>query len=183
MLDAPAWRCRISLSLSLSSSSGLTEGRLDRARSRRLRFVPAGGGLSGGLIVVPLTRGCGGCADGGAGAWCAGAGGACARGSVACRWSGARGVDRRWCRRGCAAGAGGGDSAFAVVGGGGGGDRRAGLRADVGGADHARARVSRRTFYELFGNREACLVALLEEVVGRVERELEAAGLEGLAVA
>ena len=44
-----------------------------------------------------------------------------------------------------------------------------------------RARVSRRTFYELFGNREACLVALLDEVVGRVERELTAAHLDGLA--
>jgi AcrR family transcriptional regulator len=44
-----------------------------------------------------------------------------------------------------------------------------------------RARVSRRTFYELFGNREACLVALLDEVAGRVKRELAAAGLEGLA--
>jgi AcrR family transcriptional regulator len=44
----------------------------------------------------------------------------------------------------------------------------------------ARARVSRRTFYELFGNREACLVALLEEATGRVERELETAGLEGM---
>jgi len=44
-----------------------------------------------------------------------------------------------------------------------------------------RARVSRRTFYELFGNREECLVALLDEAVERVERELEAAGLEGLA--
>jgi AcrR family transcriptional regulator len=43
-----------------------------------------------------------------------------------------------------------------------------------------RARVSRRTFYELFGNREACLVALLEEATGRVEREIEAAGLQGL---
>ena len=43
-----------------------------------------------------------------------------------------------------------------------------------------RARVSRRTFYELFGNREACLVALLEEAAGRVERELEAAGLQSL---
>ncbi len=43
-----------------------------------------------------------------------------------------------------------------------------------------RARVSRRTFYELFGNREACLVALLGEAAGRVERELEVAGLEGL---
>ncbi len=43
-----------------------------------------------------------------------------------------------------------------------------------------RARVSRRTFYELFGNREACLVALLDEAVERVERELAAAGLVGL---
>jgi AcrR family transcriptional regulator len=44
-----------------------------------------------------------------------------------------------------------------------------------------RARVSRRTFYELFGNREACLAALLDEVAGRVELELAAANLEGLA--
>jgi AcrR family transcriptional regulator len=44
-----------------------------------------------------------------------------------------------------------------------------------------RARVSRRTFYELFGNREECLGALLDEVIERVERELAAAGLEGLA--
>ncbi len=43
-----------------------------------------------------------------------------------------------------------------------------------------RARVSRRTFYDLFGNREACLVALLDEAVGRVERELAVAGLGGL---
>jgi AcrR family transcriptional regulator len=45
----------------------------------------------------------------------------------------------------------------------------------------ARARVSRRTFYELFENRDACLVALLDEVVKRVEQELEAAGLGSLA--
>ena len=44
----------------------------------------------------------------------------------------------------------------------------------------ARARVSRRTFYELFGNREECLVALLEDAVERVEEELAAAGLGGL---
>ena len=44
----------------------------------------------------------------------------------------------------------------------------------------ARARVSRRTFYELFDNREACLVALLDEVVERVARDLAAAGLEDL---
>ncbi len=43
-----------------------------------------------------------------------------------------------------------------------------------------RARVSRRTFYELFGNRDACLVALVDEVVGRVERELVLADLGGL---
>ncbi len=43
-----------------------------------------------------------------------------------------------------------------------------------------RARVSRRTFYELFGNREECLLALLEEAAERVRRELVAAGLEGL---
>ncbi len=46
----------------------------------------------------------------------------------------------------------------------------------------ARSRVSRRTFYELFENREACLIALLEEfVVGALEEEIAAAGLEGLA--
>jgi AcrR family transcriptional regulator len=44
-----------------------------------------------------------------------------------------------------------------------------------------RARVSRRTFYELFVNREECLVGLLDEVAERVEGELEAACLEGLA--
>ncbi len=43
-----------------------------------------------------------------------------------------------------------------------------------------RARVSRRTFYELFVNREECLVALLDEAAERVERELEGAGLRGL---
>ncbi len=43
-----------------------------------------------------------------------------------------------------------------------------------------RAKVSRRTFYELFENREACLVALIDAVVERVERDLAAAGLEGL---
>ena len=34
----------------------------------------------------------------------------------------------------------------------------------------ARAKVSRRTFYDLFANREECLVALLDEAAGRVER-------------
>jgi hypothetical protein len=45
MLDAPAWRCRISLSLSLSSASGLVE-RFPRRALRRLRsFFPVGVGL------------------------------------------------------------------------------------------------------------------------------------------
>jgi AcrR family transcriptional regulator len=44
-----------------------------------------------------------------------------------------------------------------------------------------RARVSRRTFYELFENREECLLALIDEVAERLERELGAADLEGLA--
>ena len=43
-----------------------------------------------------------------------------------------------------------------------------------------RARVSRRTFYDLFDNREDCLLAVLDDVVGEIERELSAAGLEGL---
>jgi AcrR family transcriptional regulator len=43
------------------------------------------------------------------------------------------------------------------------------------------ARVSRRTFYEVFDDREACLVALFESVVALVEGELAQAGLEGLA--
>jgi AcrR family transcriptional regulator len=44
-----------------------------------------------------------------------------------------------------------------------------------------RARVSRRTFYELFSNREECLAAVLEDVIALVEGELAAAGLEGFA--
>jgi len=44
----------------------------------------------------------------------------------------------------------------------------------------SRARVSRRTFYELFADREACLAALFEDVVGMIERELATAGLAGL---
>jgi AcrR family transcriptional regulator/DNA-binding MarR family transcriptional regulator len=43
-----------------------------------------------------------------------------------------------------------------------------------------RARVSRRTFYELFENRDACLAALIEHVVGLIEGELAAADLAGL---
>jgi AcrR family transcriptional regulator len=44
----------------------------------------------------------------------------------------------------------------------------------------ARARVSRRTFYELFGNREECLAALLEHVVISIEGDLDVAGLGDL---
>jgi AcrR family transcriptional regulator len=43
-----------------------------------------------------------------------------------------------------------------------------------------RARVSRRTFYELFANREECIAAVLRSVAARVRSELEAAGLSDL---
>jgi AcrR family transcriptional regulator len=43
-----------------------------------------------------------------------------------------------------------------------------------------RARVSRRTFYELFRNREECLIAALEGVVESIRGELVAAGLGAL---
>jgi AcrR family transcriptional regulator len=42
----------------------------------------------------------------------------------------------------------------------------------------ARARVSRRTFYDLFADREDCLLAMLEDALARVERDLEAACLK-----
>ena len=44
-----------------------------------------------------------------------------------------------------------------------------------------RARVSRRTFYELFANREECIAAVLDDTVAQVERELQASGLDTLA--
>ncbi len=44
-----------------------------------------------------------------------------------------------------------------------------------------RARVSRRTFYELFANREECLLAALEGVVDSIRAEIQAAELDGLA--
>jgi AcrR family transcriptional regulator/DNA-binding MarR family transcriptional regulator len=43
-----------------------------------------------------------------------------------------------------------------------------------------RARVSRRTFYELFANREECMAALLESVVSDISEEIAGAGLAGL---
>lgn len=43
-----------------------------------------------------------------------------------------------------------------------------------------RARVSRRTFYELFENREECLVAVLRTAVARISQEIAAAELTGL---
>ncbi len=45
----------------------------------------------------------------------------------------------------------------------------------------SRVRISRRTFYQLFENREACLMAIFEDVMGAIEQELVAANLEGLA--
>jgi AcrR family transcriptional regulator len=44
-----------------------------------------------------------------------------------------------------------------------------------------RAGVSRRTFYELFGNREECLAAVLDSVVAAIKGEIVAAGVERLA--
>jgi AcrR family transcriptional regulator len=44
----------------------------------------------------------------------------------------------------------------------------------------SRARVSRRTFYELYGNREDCLLAALRSVVEALREELRAADIEGL---
>jgi AcrR family transcriptional regulator len=44
----------------------------------------------------------------------------------------------------------------------------------------ARSRISRRTFYETFANREECLAAVLEEILGVIEARLAGAGLEGL---
>jgi AcrR family transcriptional regulator len=43
----------------------------------------------------------------------------------------------------------------------------------------ARARVSRRTFYELFADREACLAAAFLQTVALLDGELGAAGLAG----
>ncbi len=45
----------------------------------------------------------------------------------------------------------------------------------------SRARVSRRTFYEMFDNREACLAELIENVLALIEGDLAHAGLEGCA--
>jgi AcrR family transcriptional regulator/DNA-binding MarR family transcriptional regulator len=44
----------------------------------------------------------------------------------------------------------------------------------------SRARVSRRTFYELFAGREECLAAVLEDAIALIEGELAAADLGGL---
>jgi AcrR family transcriptional regulator/DNA-binding MarR family transcriptional regulator len=42
----------------------------------------------------------------------------------------------------------------------------------------SRARVSRRTFYDLFANREDCLLAMLDDTVSRVEGDLAKASLK-----
>ncbi len=44
----------------------------------------------------------------------------------------------------------------------------------------SRARVSRRTFYELFGDREDCLLAVCKDTSERIAAEIEGAGLGGL---
>ena len=43
-----------------------------------------------------------------------------------------------------------------------------------------RARVSRRTFYDLFDNREDCLGALIEDVVAAIEGDIARAELDGM---
>ncbi|HEU0250929.1 MAG TPA: TetR/AcrR family transcriptional regulator [Solirubrobacteraceae bacterium] len=43
-----------------------------------------------------------------------------------------------------------------------------------------RAGVSRRTFYELFENREECLLALLQSAIARITAQIAAADLSGL---
>jgi AcrR family transcriptional regulator len=45
----------------------------------------------------------------------------------------------------------------------------------------SRAGVSRRTFYEMFANREQCIAAALEDVAEQLQRELRASGLQRLA--
>ena len=44
----------------------------------------------------------------------------------------------------------------------------------------SRARISRRTFYELFPDRDACMLAAFEDVLALIERDLAGAGLDGL---
>jgi AcrR family transcriptional regulator len=44
----------------------------------------------------------------------------------------------------------------------------------------ARARVSRRTFYDLFDSREDCLLAVLDDAVQRISAEIAATDLTGL---
>jgi AcrR family transcriptional regulator len=43
-----------------------------------------------------------------------------------------------------------------------------------------RSRVSRRTFYQMFSNREECLAAVVSDAIERVKSELEGAGLSHL---
>ena len=45
----------------------------------------------------------------------------------------------------------------------------------------ARAKISRRTFYELFVDREQCLLAVMQDIEAQLAAELRAAGLDGLA--
>ena len=40
--------------------------------------------------------------------------------------------------------------------------------------------MSRRTFYDLFGDREDCLLAVMQDTIGRIAAELDTASLEGL---
>jgi AcrR family transcriptional regulator/DNA-binding MarR family transcriptional regulator len=124
MLDAPAWRCRISLSLSLSSPGS---GPLRSAPAGR-PDSPVGGKGRGGRVTH------------------------------------ARFAEIQRARLLAAA-----VRAVEELG-----------YPDTSVADiTSRARVSRRTFYELFSDREECLAAALEDILGVIAAEVAAAGLDG----
>jgi AcrR family transcriptional regulator len=59
--------------------------------------------------------------------------------------------------------------------------RQQGYAAVMVGSITQQAKVSRRTFYELFENREACLAALVTDILRAIEAELAQADLDGLA--
>lgn len=58
-------------------------------------------------------------------------------------------------------------------------EERGYARATVAHITH-RARISRRTFYELFENREGCMRAILDDALQRIGEELERVGVQAL---
>src|ERR1700723_1896268 len=59
--------------------------------------------------------------------------------------------------------------------------RQQGYAAVMVGSITQQAKVSRRTFYELFKNREECLAAMVTDILRAIEAELAQAQLDGLA--